>query len=63
MLSQLESKVRGWGLFSRLLYSGASVSLYNMYHPRTGIDSVRESGSQSFKGRTPRLAVTFLVCL
>lgn len=40
-----------------------SFLVYDMYHSRTVIDSVTESGSQSFKGRTPWLAVTFLVCL
>lgn len=34
-----------------------------MSHPRTVIDLVTESGSQSCKGRTLWLAVTLLVCL
>lgn len=50
-------------VFTASVFWCLSFLVYNMYHLRTGIDSVRESGSQSFKGRTLWLAVTFLVCL
>lgn len=50
-------------VFTASVFWCLSFLVYNMYHPRTGIDSVTESGSQSFRGRTLWLAVTFHVCL